>query len=363
MNVWRWCGVGCLLWLTACAAGGEEITPTPMVKLLVGDPATFASLPASTPTAFAVATATLAVAPVAPVVEEVSSSRQHAVQAGETLLALALQYDVPLAAIQQANGMGANLMVQAGALLEIPAADAWVGATPFWRLYEVVAGDTLVGIASRYELPLAELQAANSLEDASTIRVGEWLILPLAGPAVVQAPAPTAIPFPPTALPATAPDLVPTPTAIPPAPTPMPVAPPAAPPADVAAWPQEVARLINGVRAAHGLPPFSYHPLLAEAAQAHANDCSQRGWCSHTGSDGAYIQERLRRVGYEGAGWAECWAQSQSPQGAVDRWMDEVPPHDPHRRTLLSDWLTEIGLGISDTGHGYYYFIADFGRP
>ncbi|MEA3310493.1 MAG: hypothetical protein U9Q70_13435, partial [Chloroflexota bacterium] len=62
-------------------------------------------------------------------------------------------------------------------------------------------------------------------------------------------------------------------------------------------------------------------------------------WCSHTGSDGAYIQERLRRAGYVGAGWAECWAQSRSPQGAVDRWMDEVPPHDPRRRTLLRDGL------------------------
>jgi len=58
----------------------------------------------------------------------------------------------------------------------------------------------------------------------------------------------------------------------------------------------------------------------------------------------------------------ECWAQSQSPQHAVDMWMDEVPPDDPHRRTLLSTWLSEIGLGVAKTTWGYY-FIADFGRP
>jgi uncharacterized protein YkwD len=139
----------------------------------------------------------------------------------------------------------------------------------------------------------------------------------------------------------------------------MPAAPP---PADTAAWPRETVRLINEVRAAHGLPPLVYNEILAQAAQAHANDCAQRGWCSHTGSDGADIKARILRAGYAPRGWAECWAQRQTPQGAVDVWMDEVPPNDPHRRTLLTTWLTEIGMGVAKATWGYY-FIADFGRP
>jgi hypothetical protein len=43
--------------------------------------------------------------------------------------------------------------------------------------------------------------------------------------------------------------------------------------------------------------------------------------------------------------------------------MDEVPPDDWHRRTLLSTWVTEIGVAVVPTGRGDYYFIADFGRP
>jgi len=39
-----------------------------------------------------------------------------------------------------------------------------------------------------------------------------------------------------------------------------------------------------------------------------------------------------------------------------------VPPNDPHRRTLLTTWLSEIGVGVAQTSWGYY-FIADFGRP
>jgi uncharacterized protein YkwD len=42
--------------------------------------------------------------------------------------------------------------------------------------------------------------------------------------------------------------------------------------------------------------------------------------------------------------------------------MDEEPPNDPHRRTLLTTWFTEIGVGVAETTWGYY-FIADFGRP
>jgi uncharacterized protein YkwD len=41
--------------------------------------------------------------------------------------------------------------------------------------------------------------------------------------------------------------------------------------------------------------------------------------------------------------------------------MNEVPPNDPHRRTLLSTYLTHIGIGVVQTGWGYY-FVADFGR-
>jgi len=136
----------------------------------------------------------------------------------------------------------------------------------------------------------------------------------------------------------------------------------AQPPADLSSWPQKIARLINEVRAQHGLPPFTYNPKLEQAAQAHANDCARRGWCSHTGSDGANIKSRILRAGYSAGGWAECWAQTQTPQRAVEVWMDETPPNDPHRRTLLSDWVTEIGIGVSQADWGTY-IIADFGRP
>ncbi len=286
----------------------------------------------------------------------------YTVQPGDTLLGLARQYGVPMAALQLQNGLGESTVVRVGESLEIPSPAAWEGASAFWVLHQVIAGETLLGIARTYGLDVADLQAVNGLNDANAITVGQLLVLPLDSPAVARAPAPTATPIrlpTPTATPAR----LLTPTSSPPTASPAPTeVPPALPPADIAAWPREIARLINEVRAAHGLPPLVYNELLEQAAQAHANDCLQRGWCSHVGSDGSNSKTRIIRAGYDPAGWAECWAHCQTPQWAMDIWMDEVPPDDPHRRTLLSDWLTEVGVGVVRVDWGVY-FIADFGRP
>jgi uncharacterized protein YkwD len=281
----------------------------------------------------------------------------HAVERGDTLLGLATEYGVPMAAIQLRNGMGDSTVVQVGQVLSIPPQDGWEGASRFWVVHVVKAGETLVGIARTYGLKAATLKAVNGLTDADLIRVGRELVLPLDAPAATLAPAPTDTPVPP-------PTPTPSPTAdasvaLSPSPTAVQAA---SPPADVAAWPRETVRLINEVRAQHGLEPLAYNETLARAAQGQANDCTQRGWCSHTGSDGSSIKTRILRAGYDPASWAECWAQRKTPQGAVEIWMDEVPPNDPHRRTLLTTWLTEIGMGVAQTDWGYY-FIADFGRP
>lgn len=286
----------------------------------------------------------------------------HTVQPGDTLLGLATEYGVPMAALQLHNGMGDSTVVQVGQVLSIPPQAGWEGASRFWVVHVVKAGETLVGIARTYGLRAAELKAVNGLTDADLIVIGQELVLPLDAPAVARAPAPTHTPphtptppHPSTATPASSL------TSEPPAasPTAIPAVPP---PADIAAWPHETVRLINEVRAAYGLGPLAYDETLALTAQGQANDCAQRGWCSHTGSDGSNIKTRILRAGYDPASWAECWAQRQTPHGAVDIWMDEVPPNDPHRRTLLTTWLSEIGVGVAQTSWGYY-FIADFGRP
>jgi uncharacterized protein YkwD len=229
----------------------------------------------------------------------------------------------------------------------------------------VEAGETLVGIAQTFDLKAADLEATNGLTDADLLGIGQELVLPLDAPAVARAPVPTATPIPP---PAPTPGAISAPlttTVSSPPPTTAPavaMAAPAPPPADVAAWPHEIVRLINETRAQHGLPPLAYNETLAQVAQAHANDCLQRGWGSHYGSDGSNVRMRMQRAGYDFVRWSECWAHTQSPQNAMCMWMDETPPNDPHRRTILNPSLTEVGVGVVQPDWGYYFF-ADFGRP
>lgn len=354
-----------LLTLSACARPATEIeraltatAPPPGTPALVVESASPVAAVTETPAA----PDTAASAPTLPPAES-QTVIQHPVEPGDTLWGLAVQYGVPMAAIQLQNGLGASTVVKAGQVLEIPPPDAWESASTYWVVYEVAGGDTLSGIAAQYGLTIADLVAANGLASADFLTVGQALILPLKAPAqvLVQAPTPTNTPFQlPTPTPASA-SLTATPTVG--VPTIVVAATTAPLPADIAAWPREVWRIMNETRAAYGLPPYAYNETLALAAQAHAEDCSQRGSCSHTGSDGSDIKTRVRRVGYTGS-YAECWAVRPSPQGVIDVWLDEVAPNDPHRRTVLHTWFTEVGIGVAPSPwKGYYYVIADFGRP
>lgn len=391
MILWIWI----IVWgLAGCAPSAPDAMPEEGVGEDIAAPtATVASelqatLPTVTPDPFASSSTTEETAASVPSTESAapeaaapgSAMREHIVQPGETLLGLAMAYDVPMAAIQLQNDLGEGTTVQAGQTLVIPPAVGWEGASPFWIVHEVGAGETLSEIAARYGVAVSMLQGVNGLTNADYLAVGQSLILPLAAPkeivAAEHAPTPTPLP-PPTATPAPtlAPTVTETPsseegagsdedTPTPTAPAPDPTSVPAPPPGDdMAALAAEIFRLINAERAAHGLGPLSYNATLARAAQLHAEDCYQRGWCGHTGSDGSTMKERIIRAGYDPARWSECWAWHRTPAKAVFAWMDEVPPNDPHRRTLLSTWLTEVGVGVMPgNGHGYY-FIADFGKP
>lgn len=78
-------------------------------------------------------------------------------------------------------------------------------ATP--QLYIVSEGDTLLDIAIRFDIPLADLRAANSASDLSLLQIGQTLIIPPAAPELppdttttdsavpVLAPTPTPVPL------------------------------------------------------------------------------------------------------------------------------------------------------------------------
>jgi uncharacterized protein YkwD len=276
---------------------------------------------------------------------------RYTVRPGDTLLGLAQQYRVSMAAIQLVNGLGESDVLRAGQTLNVPS-PRWEGESPYWIVHLVRRGETLNGIAQTFGVTTRDLLHINAIADPGQIVPGQPIVIPLDSLQVAASPtpAPTLTRVPPTASPSPRPatsTLLPT------------LVPPTVPPT-VSEWPMMVVTLINQKRAAHGLPLYSVAPELMRSAQAHANDCSARGWCSHVGSDGADTKTREIRAGYTPTAWGENWIQAFDPVKAVEWWYNETPPNDPHRKNLLHTRYSEIGVGIAPAGNGYY-FIADLG--
>jgi uncharacterized protein YkwD len=286
-----------------------------------------------------------------------------------------MNYGVSMAAIQLTNNMGDSIDLIAGHTLSIPGSTQWLGESYYWVVHVVRSGETLIGLSQAYDLTVDEILRVNAIADPDLIHVDRLLVMPLAQLMVARAPQPSATAVLAAEAPAvagvqaaptlTVSDAAPE-TASPAVITPAPeaaatTAPPPSAPAGPADWPNYILVRINQVRTEHGLNTLAPVPELTLAAQAHAEDCAQRGWGSHVGSDGAVLKTRLERAGYFGRNWGENWVQARNAERAFEWWYGEIPPNDPHRRNILSPYYTEIGIGIAKTGSGFI-FISDFGR-
>jgi uncharacterized protein YkwD len=125
---------------------------------------------------------------------------------------------------------------------------------------------------------------------------------------------------------------------------------------------QLIFNLMNEKRTAYGLPALTWSDQLAAAAQAHADDCAQRGWGSHVGTDGARLRTRLARVGYYPSWTSENWANAINAEGAFYMWYWEGPG-GAHYENIMGRNYTEAGIGIAQSAGWGYYYIVDFGQP
>ena len=85
--------------------------------------------------------------------------RLHSMEGGETLSDVAKKYRVTLSAIETANHLEPHATLPAGFLLNVPT----VPVTVHLEHYRVQRGDTLEGIADRYDVTVAELRRWNHI--------------------------------------------------------------------------------------------------------------------------------------------------------------------------------------------------------
>lgn len=324
--------------------------------------------------ALIIASTALVVLPIRPAhaFQPTGPTREYVVQPGDTLLGIALAFGVSMAAIQLHNDLDDPALIRADQKLNIPLTKRHPDENAFWVLHTVRRGETLSEIAARHRVKLADVTRVNNIADASTIRVGQKLVIPVSGttPPEINAQEQTApaemalVPLVPLAPMAAAPAQEASAAASPPL-----VAEAGAPASgadgtastEIEAMRARLLELYNQARIANGAPPLAYSFVLQAAAQGHAEDCAARGSGSHIGSDGSKSSQRIARAGYPGRITGENWAWARSAEIAFDMWYtQEIAGQGPHLKNILSPRYREVGFGIA-ASRGGYYLIANFG--
>lgn len=193
----------------AVPAGARPSTP------VAATPAPAAPAAAPAPADPAVATAAPALAAPRP---KKTLFTTYTVQQGETLSAIARQYNLTPSELAQASGISDPNQIAIGSVVKIPVPG---------REHVVAAGETLYAIAASERIDLGSLIDFNEIMDPGMLLVGQVLVIPGAAPqaaaAVTPPPASTAAPVaPPAATPAVA-TPIPVPSAAPPPVTATPV--------------------------------------------------------------------------------------------------------------------------------------------
>ncbi len=247
-------------------------------------------------------------------------------------------------------------------------------------LYIVNRGDTLEGIAFRFNLSPEHLIKANGLE-GKDLRKGQVLIIPQGemarpddprpAPAPEQDPDPEQAPVPeldpepepePEPDPAPEPDHVPAPDPEPepkpnpdldlepdPVPAPEPVpdpdpVPEPAPPADTQLTRDEqvMLDLVNQERTSRGLSPLVIDMKLVELARMKSQDMVDLGYFSHQSPTYGSPFDMMRDAGISYMRAGENLAGS--PQ--VERAHTSLMNSPGHRANILNQNYTHIGIGI-----------------
>ena len=104
-------------------------------------------------------------------------SQTHTVVPGDTLAALAARYDVSVSNLMQLNNLSTTV-IRVGQTLQLPSVGV-PGFPPSFRGHTVTAGETWRGIATRYDLDIATLEAVNpNLTPGASLLPGGTLIIP-----------------------------------------------------------------------------------------------------------------------------------------------------------------------------------------
>ncbi len=99
---------------------------------------------------------------------------------GDTLISIALEHSTTVSALVRSNGLDSADLIFVGQELVVPGATTspGVSSSPEGGSHVVLPGETLYGIASRYQTSVTELARVNDLWSPDYIYVGQKLVIP-----------------------------------------------------------------------------------------------------------------------------------------------------------------------------------------
>jgi len=224
--------------------------------------------------------------------------------------------------------------------------------------YRVLPGDTLAGIASKFNSIEQNIIDENNIENANALSIGQVLQIP------INLVTPTAT-LPPTSTPIT-PTVPgqPASTATPASGisgTGTPITSGQCTYIENPSFVSELQNLINGERTANSLTALSVNQNLVTTAKSHAIDMICNDYLSHIGLNGSTPQTRLKVQGYDAALvfenlFARSPANGGNPRAAFDYWMN-----DPTQRAeILNSGTIDLGiayLSSEDSLLGGYFVL------
>lgn len=123
--------------------------------------------------------------------------------------------------------------------------------------------------------------------------------------------------------------------------------------------------LINQERTRLGIAPLKLNEQLSQAAILHSQDMAENRYFAHRGPDGSYFTSRVAEQGYDYYVIGEALFAGDSPFNTPEKTFQAWMNSSPHRHTMLSELVTEIGIGYiydPDSIKGGYV-TADFASP
>jgi uncharacterized protein YkwD len=357
-----------IYWLTRPTQPLGQFFATDTPTATVTFTPTNTTTPTLTPTITETPTQTVTFTPSAPF--------DYTIQEGDSLEALAQRFNlgpdgVLLIYYENQAEMEANSgVIFVGQTISIPPPGSVLPTTtpipadlPRGRLveYRVLPGDTLAGIAVRFNSLAENIIEENGIEDANALQVGQVLQIPVNLVTPTATLPPTSTPVTPTVAGGTA-----TPAATTAASTRAPGGAAACSFDENPQFVTQLQTLINAERTGAGLPALNVNAQLTAAAEAHATDMLCNNYLSQIGLDGSTPEDRVEEAGFNASLVVENLyalhpAYGGNPQSAMDWWMS-----DPEARAdLLNVNTTVFGIAYVSSDESLLggYFVVVSARP